>query len=120
MEVEPGKYVLCLGDLNGRMKVLEPHIETDINGKMIEDWTERLGMHRLNQSDKYTGTYTYGEEGGRRNAVDHIIVNGELIQKFRGMHIDEDRIDLNISDHNLMRAWFNIGVQEEIKWKRSK
>merc|ERR1711909_46617 len=79
----------------------------------------KLGMHHLNQSDKCTGTFTYGEEGGR-SAVDHIIVNGKLMEKFKGMHIDEDRIDLNISDHNLVRAWFNIGIQEEIRWKKLK
>jgi len=74
-------------------------------------------LHLLNQSDKCTGTFTHGEEGGR-SAVDHIIVNGKLMEKFKGKHIDEDRIDLNISDHNLVRAWFNIGVQEEIRWKK--
>ena len=118
MEVEPDKYVVCLGDLNGRLKVLEPHIETDINGKIIEDWTERLRMHHLNQSTKFTWTYTYGEEGGRRSEVDHIIVNGRLMKKIKGMFIDEDKIDLDISDHNLIRAWFNMGVSEEIKWKK--
>jgi len=76
MEIEPDKYVLYLGDLKGRLKVVEPHIETDCNGKMAEEWTEKLGMHHLNQSDKCTGTYTYGEGG--RSAVDHIIVNGEV------------------------------------------
>ena len=37
------------------------------------------------------------------------------MEKIKGIHIDEDRIDLNISDHNLVRASFNIGVQEEIR-----
>ena len=40
------------------------------------------------------------------------------MEKFKGMFIDEDKIDLDISDHNLIRAWFNMGVSEEIKWKK--
>ena len=38
LEVEPDTTLLCLGDLNGRMKTLEPNIETDENEKMIEKW----------------------------------------------------------------------------------
>ena len=44
-----------------------------------------------------------------------MIVNSELMKKIKGMHIDEDRIALNISDHNLVRAWFNIGKEEEAR-----
>jgi len=25
---------------------------------------------------------------------------------------------LIITDHNLVRAWFNVGVQQEIRWKK--
>ena len=48
MDVEPGVALICLGDINGRLSKLEPHIDTDCNGKMIEDWTINLNLHHLN------------------------------------------------------------------------
>ena len=115
MEVEPGVLLIFLGDLNGRLKVLEPLIEIDSNGRMIEEWSEKFELHHLNLSNKCIRTYIFEKEGGRRSAVDHMIVNSELMEKFKGMHIDEDRIALNKSDHNLVRAWFNIGKEEEAR-----
>ena len=35
------------------------------------------------------------------------------MEHFKGMHIDENREELNISDHNLVKTWFNIGIQEK-------
>ena len=34
--VDPGVNLFCLGDFNGRLKALEPKIENDHNGKMLE------------------------------------------------------------------------------------
>ena len=35
-----------------------------------------------------------------------------------GMHIDEDRVMLNISDHSLLRVWFKLGTNNErTNWK---
>ena len=34
MNVEPKMAMLCLGDINGRLTKLEPHIITDYNGDM--------------------------------------------------------------------------------------
>ena len=39
---------------------------------------------------------------------------------FRGMTIDEDAEELNISDHNLVRAWFKIGRVEKARWEKKK
>ena len=38
MQVEEGVKLIVLGDLNARLRILEPGIETDINGRMIETW----------------------------------------------------------------------------------
>ena len=65
----------------------------------------------MNQSEKCTGVYTYGE-GEKRSAIDHILVNNKFMEQFRSMHIDEDKEELDISDHNLLKAWFNIGEEE--------
>ena len=81
---------------------------------------EKQGLHHLNQSDKCTGIYTYGEEGGKRSAIDHILVNNKFMEQFKGMHRDENKEELNISDHNLVKSWFNIGGKEKTTWKKSR
>jgi len=117
MEVEPGVKLICMGDFNGRMKILETRIESDQNGKMIEEWINQ-GLHHLNQSEKFTGTYRYGTPGKPKSAIDHILVNCEMKEKFSGMSIDEIAEEINMSDHNLLRAWFKIGRGETIKWEK--
>ena len=37
LQVEDDKHLICLGDLNGRLRTLEPRIRTDKNGEMIEE-----------------------------------------------------------------------------------
>ena len=118
MEVDPEVLLICLGDINGRLKALEPHIETDSNGKMVEEWTEKFSLHHLNQSEKCQGVYTFGKEGGKRSAIDHILVNNRLMENFKGMVVDENKEELNISDHNLVKAWFNIGGEIKSSWKK--
>ena len=122
MTVDPEVNLVCLGDINGRLKILEPKIETDTNGKMVEEWTEKRGLHHLNQSEKCIGTYTYGKPGKPRSAIGHILVNDTMVEKFKGMHIDENVEEVNMSDHNLVRAWFNLswGRGETTNWKQSK
>ena len=103
MDVEPGVALVCLGDMNGRLTSLEPNIVTDVNGKMLEDWVNRLDMHHLNLTEQCTGTYTFRSKNGK-SAIDHILVNEWLFEKYLGIHIDEDKTQLDISDHCVVRA----------------
>ena len=61
-------------------------------------------MIHLNKSEHCEGVFTYGRIGGPRSAIDHILVNTKIMECFRGMRIDEDAEELNISDHNLLRS----------------
>ena len=54
-----------------------------------------------------------------RSAVDHILVNDMMGKKFKGMYIDENAEEVNMSDHNLLRAWSNIGRGETTRWKKT-
>ena len=111
--------VICLGDFNARMTILEPNIRySDTNGQMIEKWTLTNGMHHLNQQPTCNGVYTFGKSEKARSAIDHVLVNDVMIEKFKGMDIDEEKIQLDISDHNLIRAWFSIGKERNEKWKK--
>ena len=79
---------------------------------------EKLSLHHFRQSDKCVGVYTYGVPGGPRSSIDHVLVNNKLMEHFKGMQIDEKREELNISDHNLVKTWFNIGRGEKTTWKK--
>ena len=108
MEVDPDTSLLVLGDFNGRLAKLEKGKITDSNGQMLETWVEKYSMHHLNTLDTCDGTYTFSSLNGR-SAIDHMLTNGTLYEKHISMVIDEDKAMLNISDHNLVRAWFQIG-----------
>merc|ERR1711874_28589 len=74
-EVEPEVALICLGDMNGRLKAIEPQIETDSNGKMVEEWTEKFNLHHLNLSEKCIGKYTFHNNSGKKSAIDHVLIN---------------------------------------------
>ena len=59
IEVGPEVSPICLGDFNGRLKTLEPNIETDENGDMIEEWMSKFNLNHLNQTEDCIGTYTF-------------------------------------------------------------
>ena len=40
-----------------------------------------------------------------------------MFEDFRGMHINEEKELLNISDHCLARAWFKMGPKQRTNWK---
>ena len=75
----------------------------DKNGELIEEWINQLGLHHLNQTNQCEGTYTYGRPGGPRSAIDHLLVNSKLREQYKGMRIDENAEEQDISDHNLIR-----------------
>ena len=104
MQVEEGMNLVILGDINARLTILEPRIETDVNGNMIEEWITGKDMAHLNRSEKCRGIYTFGRPENRRSAIDHVIVNQKMNNHFKGMRIDENGKELNISDHNLIRC----------------
>ena len=108
MEVDPGVSLLVLGDFNGRLAQLEEGKPTDSNGEMLETWVEHHNMHHLNTLDTCDGTYTFSTVNGK-SAIDHMLTNDILFDKHISMVIDEDKAMLNISDHNLVRAWFQTG-----------
>ena len=108
MEVEADTSLIVLGDFNGRLTKLEPSIITDANGKMLEKWVEKFNIHHLNTLDSCNGTYTFQSLNGK-SAIDHVLTNKTLYDKHINMFIDEKRTMLDISDHNLVRVWFQIG-----------
>merc|ERR1712179_410981 len=116
IEVEPNVKLICLGDFNGRLAKIEPNILTDTNGQMVENWSIDLDLHHLNTHEKCEGKYTFTSLNGK-SAIDHVLINNNMMEDFIGMYIDEDRLMLNISDHNLVRVWFTM-KSNNTKWKK--
>ena len=50
----------------------------------------------------------------------HVLVNRKMEETFKGMTIDENAEELNISDHNLIRTWFKLGRRHSTKWEKNK
>merc|ERR1712055_477063 len=79
-------------------------------------------LFHLNQTEQCTGRYTFISKNGK-SSIDHILVNEVMMDKYIAMHIDEDRVQLDISDHCTVRAWFKMGNRGESKkesWKKTK
>jgi len=85
---------------------------------MVEEWTGKFNLHHLNLSNKCIGKYTFHNSSGK-SAIDHILVNDRMVEGFKGMFIDEEKELLNISDHCLVKAWFNVGPQTRTNWKKT-
>ena len=121
MGVDPGTALMVLGDINGRLKVLEPTIRSsDANGRMVESWTDNKDLIHLNAMDTCIGRYTFESQNGR-SAIDHVLVNECMANSHISMWIDEDKTMLDISDHNLVRVWFKLGNDNyKVKKRRPK
>ena len=63
----------------GRLKFIEPQINTDSNGKMVEEWTEKFNFHHLNHSEECIGKYTFHNRTGKKSAIDHVLVYNKLL-----------------------------------------
>merc|ERR1712030_45028 len=90
------------------------------NGQMLEDWVNDLEMVHLIKSELCDGVYTYGRPGKPKSAIDHVLVNTKMSECFRGMRMDKNAKELNISDHNLIRSWFKIGRERGTRWRKTK
>jgi len=100
------------------LEKIEPNIPTDANGQMVENWSIDLDLNHLNIHEKCVGKYTFSSLNGK-SAIDHVLINNNLMKDFIGMYIDEDRILLDISDHNLVRVWFTLKNKNKAIWKKN-
>merc|ERR1712237_68496 len=82
--------------------------------------TEDFNIHHLNTLESCTGTYTFHSLNGK-SAIDHVLINNSLLENYLSMHIDEDGTMLNISDHSLVRVWFQLETnRNKPNWKSNK
>ena len=101
-------YVL-LGDFNSHLGFIGPQ-PVDGSGNRVLNWMIAFNLILLNGDINCTGEITWSSRG-LVSAIDFIFVNNVMYEKFRNMVIDEDKERFDLSDHNLLSAYFNISMK---------
>ena len=93
---------------NGHIEFLGPHT-INKNGEAILDFIDKNNLILLNGHAECLGEITW-QQNEKINSIDYIITNVDTHRIFVTMHIDEDREEFDLSDHNLLIAEFNINT----------
>ena len=101
IEKNESECLLILGDFNGHLRILEEGRRDDINGKMVMKWMENYNLNLMNADEKCEGVYTWSR-GNQKSAIDMVLMNRRMYEVCRGMEIDEEKLELRMSDHNLI------------------
>lgn len=120
MERNKMEGIIILGDFNGHLRMLDGK-ETDQNGKMILEWMEEYKLTLLNIEEKCEGIYTR-VRGEQKTAIDYVLVNNRVHERFDSMHIDEEKLILDESDHTLVTVNLNMEddrKQRTVEWKET-
>ena len=105
--VDCPNYII-LGDFNGHTGFLGPHTMNK-NGEAMLDFIDRNNLILLNGHAECLGEITW-QQNEKKSTIDYIITNTDMHRRFVTMHIDEDREEFDLSDHNLLIAEFNINT----------
>ena len=97
-----------MGDLNGHTGFLGPHTIYK-NGEAMLDFIDKNNLILLNGYAECLGEITW-QQNKKISTIDYIITNEDMHIRFVVMHIDEDREEFDLSDHNLHIAEFNINT----------
>ena len=107
--------LIIMGDFNGHMKLLD-NKKDDGNGKRVMRWMDEYNLTLLNLDQNCKGIYTWRNKD-QKSAIDFILVNEKLYEKFNEMNIDEDREIIDLSDHSLLSAEFTFHNTNRVKEK---
>ena len=108
--------LIVMGDFNGHIKSIDGR-DTDKNGKMILEWMENYELILLNMDEKCEGVFTR-IRGEQKTTIDYVMVNRKIYENYESMHIDEDKMIIDGSDHNLITV--NLKIKEKNALKKAK
>ena len=99
------KFVL-LGDFNAHLGFLgQQHINW--NGKMVLDIMEKGNLVLLNGVEECSGEITRSQRG-EESAIDFVLFNQNMFQKFCAIEIDEGKELFDLSDHCLLTVTIDV------------
>ena len=109
--------ILIMGDFNGHVGFLG-HQPKNKNGKILLDFIEKWNLTVSNSDPNWIGLYTR-EQNDNRSVIDYVLMNKEMYQIFNYMHIDEDKLLFDLSDHCLLEVFLLIEQQNNIYSKNN-
>ena len=107
------KKLMVLGDFNGHLGYIG-YQEENRNGKIINDFICRHDLILLNTDEMCKGTYTW-ERGENRSVIDLVLVNRETYNRVDSMEVDEEREEVDFSDHCMIKVWVKGNKQRREK-----
>ena len=110
--------LMVVGDFNGHIHSIDGK-DTDRNGKMIIEWMDKYELILLNTDEKCKGTFTR-IRGNQKTTIDYVLVNKKIYENFVQMHIDEEKMIIDGSDHNLITVDLHIrnkNAMKKAKWQ---
>ena len=107
--------VILLGDFNGHLGFLGKQ-PLDRTGNLVLDIAEKYNMIILNGYPLCVGETTWSR-GEQSSSIDFILCNQIMYEKFKEMHIDDEKIKFDLSDHHLIEASFEVNCQGNLKKK---
>ena len=110
------RYIIT-GDFNGHLGFVGYQEENE-NGRAVNSFMEETGLILLNLDDKCKGVYTW-QRGDSRSVIDLVMINDKGYETFKGMSIDENREEIDISDHCLITMEISSTKQDN-QWKEWK
>ena len=104
---ECASYII-MGDFNGHTGFFGPHT-INKNGEAMLDFIDKNNLILLNGHAECLGEITW-QQNENISTIDYIITNKDMHIRFVAIHIDEDREEFDLSDHNLLIAECNINT----------
>ena len=91
------KNLIVMGDFNGHLGYVG-YQEENRNGRIVNDLIWRSDLILVNIDEMCRGTYAW-ERGEQKSAIDLIMTNNKIYNLIESMIIDEERNQIDISDH---------------------
>lgn len=110
LEKNEEKPFLFLGDFNGHTGFLGTQ-DVNINGERVLNWIENKNLILLNGDPNCSGEITW-ESRDMKSAIDFIMMNQELYNRFMYMNIDEQKEKYDLSDHNVLSVLMQLSIEK--------
>ena len=110
--------LILLGDFNAHLGFLGNQ-KLDVNGNLLLDIAEKYNLIILNGDPLCKGEITWSRNN-LKSTKDFILCNQVMYKKFKRMNIDEEKEEFELSDHHLLKAYFELNHKNERNKEKSK
>ena len=104
--------LMIVGDFNGHIGFVGEQ-EINKNGKIVLSLMEENNLILMNDDERCKGVTTW-QQGNKKSSIDFVLCNMGMNELIKRMKIDEEREEIDLSDHNLI----TIDIEIENKGKK--